>query len=108
MKIIQGLIGNKMGLVGIAKRGFGKAFKAVKRTKAGKTMRRTFGDPDKTPQYRDDQGKPMRKLPKGSYSTNDGGGFLVDDKGNLSTSPGYKSGKLMYIKNKNKKKKKKP
>ena len=108
MKIIQGLIGNKMGLVGIAKKGFGKAFKAVKRTKAGKTMRRTFGDPDKTPQYRDGEGKPMRKLPEGSYSTNDGGGFLVDDKGNLSTSPGYKSGKLMYIKDKKKKKRKKP
>ena len=94
-----------MSLVGIAKRGFGKAFKAIKRTKVSKTARRTFGDPDKTPQYRDGEGKPMRKLPEGSYSTNDGGGFLVDDKGNLSTSSRYKSGKLMYIKDKKKRKK---
>jgi|TARA_R110000782_G_scaffold154368_1_gene246737 hypothetical protein len=86
-----------VGVVGIALKGFGKA---LKRSKVGKSLRRTFGDPDKTPQYRDGKGKPMRKLPKGSYSTNDGGRFLVDDKGNLSTSPGYKSGKLLYIKNK--------
>jgi hypothetical protein len=43
-----------MGIFGIAKKGFGKALKAAKRTKAGKTIRRTFGDPTKTPQYKDE------------------------------------------------------
>ncbi len=73
-----------MSVVGIALRGFGKALKAAKRTKAGKTIRRTFGDPTKTPQYFDNiTGKPMRKLPAGHYKTGGGRRIRVDSKGKI-------------------------
>jgi hypothetical protein len=73
-----------MGVVGAALKGFGKALKAVKTTKAGKTIRRTFGDPKKTPQYFDNKtGKAMRKLPKGTYRGARGIRFDVDEKGKI-------------------------
>jgi hypothetical protein len=73
-----------MSVVGIALRGFGKALKAVKRTKAGKTIRRTFGNPKKTPQYKDETtGKMLRKLPEGNYRGAGGRRFKVDKKGKI-------------------------
>ena len=73
-----------MGVVGAALKGFGRALKAVKRTKAGKTIRRTFGDPKKTPQYFDNKtGKPMRRLPAGNYRNGGGRRIRVDSKGKI-------------------------
>ena len=73
-----------MGVVGAALKGFGKALKAVKRTKAGKTIRRTFGDPKKTPQYFDNKtGKAMRRLPEGNYRGARGIRFKVGSKGKI-------------------------
>jgi hypothetical protein len=47
-----------MAGLGIALRGFGKA------------LRRTFGNPKKTPQYKDETtGNQCRKLPDGNYKT---------------------------------------
>tara|TARA_R100001509_G_scaffold97232_1_gene56577 strand:+ start:284 stop:535 length:252 start_codon:yes stop_codon:yes gene_type:complete len=77
------------GLVGIALRGFGKALlpkalKAVKRSKLGKTIRRTFGNPKKTPQYKDEStGKMLRRLPPGNYKTGGGRRIRVDSKGKI-------------------------
>ena len=73
-----------MGVVGAALKGFGRALKAVKRTKAGKTLRRQFGDPKKTPQYFDNKtGKAMRRLPEGNYRGARGIKFRVGPKGKI-------------------------
>lgn len=70
-----------MAGLGIALRGLGKA---LKRSKVGKTLRRTFGDPKKTPQYKDEAtGKMLRKLPKGTYRGARGIRFDVDKKGKI-------------------------
>jgi len=70
-----------MSIVGAALRGFGRA---LKRTKTGKALRRQFGDPKKTPQYKDEStGKMLRKLPKGSYRGARGIKFRVDEKGKI-------------------------
>tara|TARA_A100000171_G_C2073958_1_gene116159 strand:- start:235 stop:423 length:189 start_codon:yes stop_codon:yes gene_type:complete len=61
-----------MAGLGIALRGFGKALK------------RTFGDPKKTPQYKDEEtGKMLRKLPEGNYRGAAGIRFKVDKKGKI-------------------------
>lgn len=66
---------------GIALKGFGKA---LKRSKVGKVLRRQFGDPNKTPQYKDETtGKMLRKLPKGTYRGARGIRFSVDEKGKI-------------------------
>jgi len=66
---------------GIALKGFGKA---LKRSKVGKALRRQFGDPNKTPQYKDETtGKMLRKLPKGTYRGARGIRFDVDEKGKI-------------------------
>ena len=70
-----------MAGLGIALRGLGKA---LKRSQLGKTLRRTFGDPKKTPQYKDEStGKMLRKLPKGTYRCARGIRFDVDEKGKI-------------------------
>jgi hypothetical protein len=70
-----------MAGLGIALRGFGKV---LKRSKLGKTLRRTFGDPKKTPQYKDEAtGKMLKKLPKGTYRGARGIRFDVDEKGKI-------------------------
>ena len=70
-----------MAGLGIALRGLGKA---LKRSQLGKTLRRTFGDPKKTPQYKDEEtGKMLRKLPKGTYRGARGIRFDVDEKGKI-------------------------
>ena len=70
-----------MAGLGIALRGLGKA---LKRSQLGKTLRRTFGDPKKTPQYKDETtGKMLRKLPKGTYRGARGIRFSVDEKGKI-------------------------
>ena len=70
-----------MSIIGAALRGFGRA---LKRTKTGKALRRTFGDPKKTPQYKDEAtGKMLRKLPKGTYRGARGIRFDVDEKGKI-------------------------
>lgn len=70
-----------MSIVGAALRGFGRA---LKRTKTGKALRRQFGDPKKTPQYKDEAtGKMLRKLPKGTYRGARGIRFDVDEKGKI-------------------------
>ena len=70
-----------MGIVGAAIKGFGKAFK---KSKVGKTLRRQFGDPKKTPQYKDEStGKMLRKLPEGNYRGARGIRFSVDSKGKI-------------------------
>ena len=62
-------------------RGFGKA---LKKSKVSKALRRQFGDPKKTPQYKDEStGKMLRKLPKGSYRGARGIKFRVDEKGKI-------------------------
>ena len=61
-----------MSVVGIALKGFGKA------------LRRTFGNPKKTPQYKDEEtGKMLRKLPEGNYRGPGGKKFKVDKKGKI-------------------------
>jgi len=70
-----------MSIVGAALRGFGRA---LKRTKTGKALRRQFGDPKKTPQYKDETtGKMLRKLPEGNYRGAGGKRFKVDKKGKI-------------------------
>jgi hypothetical protein len=70
-----------MAGLGVALRGFGKA---LKRSKVGKALRRQFGDPKKTPQYKDEAtGKMLRKLPKGTYRGARGIRFDVDEKGKI-------------------------
>ena len=70
-----------MSIVGAALRGFGRA---LKRTKTGKALRRQFGDPKKTPQYKDEStGKMLRRLPKGTYRGARGIKFSVDEKGKI-------------------------
>ena len=70
-----------MSIVGAALRGFGRA---LKRTKTGKALRRQFGNPKKTPQYKDEStGKMLRKLPAGNYRTGGGRRIRVDSKGKI-------------------------
>jgi hypothetical protein len=70
-----------MAGLGVALRGFGKA---LKRSKVGKALRRQFGDPKKTPQYKDEStGKMLRRLPKGTYRGARGIKFSVDEKGKI-------------------------
>ena len=70
-----------MAGLGVALKGFGKA---LKRSKVGKALRRQFGDPNKTPQYKDETtGKMLRKLPKGTYRGARGITFSVDEKGKI-------------------------
>jgi hypothetical protein len=47
-------------------------------------LRRTFGNPKKTPQYKDETtGKMLRKLPEGNYRGAGGRRFKVDKKGKI-------------------------
>lgn len=70
-----------MAGLGVALRGFGKA---LKKSKVGKALRRQFGDPKKTPQYKDEStGKMLRRLPKGNYRGARGIKFSVDEKGKI-------------------------
>ena len=64
-----------MAGLGIALRGFGKA------------LRRTFGNPKKTPQFKDETtGEMFRKLPEGNYKGPGGKKFKVDKKGKIKKS----------------------
>ena len=64
-----------MAGLGIALRGFGKA------------LRRTFGNPKKTPQFKNEEtGKMLRKLPEGNYKGPGGKKFKVDKKGKIKKS----------------------
>jgi len=64
-----------MAGLGIALRGFGKA------------LRRTFGNPKKTPQFKDEEtGKMLRKLPEGNYKGPGSKKFKVDKKGKIKKS----------------------
>ena len=70
-----------MAGLGVALRGFGKA---LKRSKVGKALRRQFGNPNKTPQYKDEStGKMLRRLPAGNYRTGGGRRIRVDSKGKI-------------------------
>ena len=64
-----------MAGLGIALRGFGKA------------LRRTFGNPKKTPQFKDEEtGKMLKKLPERNYKGPGGKKFKVDKKGKIKKS----------------------